>query len=61
MPTTEDMRRTVKAQLRITPEAAEALETIPRGTRSAWVSDLIVRAARRLGWIKPRSQAHPKD
>lgn len=35
-------------ELTLTPEAREALEDIPRGQWSEWVSDLIVKAWKRI-------------
>lgn len=45
----EDMRHTVKVQLRLSPDAAAALRQKPAGERSAWVSGLILKAAKKLG------------
>lgn len=48
MPVPEDMRRTVKTQLRLSEEASKALRQLPAGKRSRWVSDLIVKAWKRI-------------
>ncbi len=54
MPVPEDMRRTVRHQFRLTPEAHEALQVKPVGKRSEWVSKLILDAARKLGWRREK-------
>lgn len=37
----EDMRRTVKVQLRLPEKVARVLAYLPRGERSKWVAELI--------------------
>lgn len=44
----EDMRKTVKVQLRLSEKAAEVLRKIASGERSKWISDLIWRNRRKV-------------
>lgn len=54
MPVPEDMRHTEQVKLRLSPEAAAALRTKPAGERSKWVSGLILKAVRKLGYRRGR-------